>query len=51
MIKKIETDFSSEERYDRVVDAGAHSEDSDIDIGLRPQTLDEYVGQEMDFYE
>ena len=46
MIKKIETDFPAEQTYDRVVDAGAHFEDSDIDVGLRPQTLDEYVGQE-----
>ncbi len=46
MIKKITTDFSSEESFDRVVDAGMRSEDSDIDVGLRPQTLEEYVGQE-----
>ena len=46
MIKKIETDFSPEYAEQRIVDTGSHSEDSDIEIGLRPQTLDEYVGQE-----
>ena len=46
MIKKIETDYSPEYAEQRIVDTGSHSEDSDIEIGLRPQTLDEYVGQE-----
>ena len=46
MIKKIETDFSPEFAEQRIVDTGSHSDDSDIEIGLRPQTLDEYVGQE-----
>ena len=47
MIKKIETDFSAAEYAEqRIVDTGSHSDDSDIEIGLRPQTLDEYVGQE-----
>ena len=46
MIKKIETDFSPEYAEQRIVDTGSHSDDSDIEIGLRPQTLDEYVGQE-----
>ena len=46
MIKKIETDFSPEYAEQRIVDTSSHSDDSDIEIGLRPQTLDEYVGQE-----
>ncbi|MBQ2988985.1 MAG: Holliday junction branch migration DNA helicase RuvB [Clostridia bacterium] len=46
MIKKIETDFSPDFAEQRIVDTGSHSDDSDIEIGLRPQTLDEYVGQE-----
>lgn len=46
MIKKIETDFSPEYAEQRIVDTESHSDDSDIEIGLRPQTLDEYVGQE-----
>ena len=46
MIKKIETDFSPEYAEQRIVDTGSHSDDSDIEIGLRPQTLEEYVGQE-----
>ncbi len=46
MIKKIETEGYAEEGYGRVVDAVEHSDDTEIDVGLRPQTLDEYVGQE-----
>ena len=46
MIKKIETDFSPDYAEQRIVDTSSHSDDSDIEIGLRPQTLDEYVGQE-----
>ena len=46
MIKKIETEAFAEESYGRVVDAAEHADDADIDVGLRPQTLDEYVGQE-----
>ena len=46
MIKKIETDFSPEYAEQRIVDTSSHSDDSDIEIGLRPQSLDEYVGQE-----
>lgn len=45
MIKRFETAYDGAED-DRIVDAGAITEDSDIDVGLRPQTLDEYVGQE-----
>ena len=46
MIKKIETDFSPDCAEQRIVDTSSHSDDSDIEIGLRPQSLDEYVGQE-----
>ncbi len=46
MIKKIDTNYETGEVYERVVDASERAEDGDIDIGLRPQTLDEYVGQE-----
>ena len=46
MIKKIETDYSSDFAEERMVDVQSHSEDSDIEVGLRPQTLEEYVGQE-----
>ena len=46
MIKKIETDFSPDYAEQRIVDTSSHSDDSDIEIGLRPQSLDEYVGQE-----
>ena len=47
MIKKIETDLSAAEYAEqRIVDTSSHSDDSDIEIGLRPQSLDEYVGQE-----
>ena len=47
MIKKIATDFVAEtEVTERMVDVSSHAEDSDIEIGLRPQTLEEYVGQE-----
>ncbi len=45
MIKKFETVYDGADD-DRIVDAGAITEDADIDVGLRPQTLDEYVGQE-----
>lgn len=45
MIKRFETAYDGAED-DRIVDGGAITEDSDIDVGLRPQTLDEYVGQE-----
>ena len=45
MIKKIETDFSPEYAEQRIVDTSSHSDDSDIEIGLRPQSLNEYVGQ------
>ena len=49
MIKKIETDFPFDaEAEERIVDVSSHAQDSDIEIGLRPQTLDEYVGQEKD---
>ena len=47
MIKKIETDFSPElEMQGRMVDVSSPAADSDIEVGLRPQTLEEYVGQE-----
>ncbi len=46
MIKKIQPEFNPEEAYDRVLDSSEQEEDADIDVGLRPQTLDEYVGQE-----
>ncbi|MBQ9748146.1 MAG: Holliday junction branch migration DNA helicase RuvB [Clostridia bacterium] len=46
MIKKIDTDGYTEESYGRVVDASEQADDMDIDVGLRPQTLEEYVGQE-----
>lgn len=45
MIKKFETGYDGADD-DRIVDAGAITDDADIDVGLRPQTLDEYVGQE-----
>ncbi len=46
MIKKIETNYETGEVYERVVDASEQTEDGEIDVGLRPQSLDEYVGQE-----
>ncbi len=46
MIKKIDTVYDSVADDERVMDTGAITEDMDIDVGLRPQTLDEYVGQE-----
>ncbi len=46
MIKKIDTVYDSVADDERVMDTGAIAEDMDIDVGLRPQTLDEYVGQE-----
>lgn len=47
MINKFESRYTDD--YvddDRIVDAAAHDEDSELDFGLRPQTLEEYVGQE-----
>ncbi len=46
MIKKIETDKPNEGFAERFVDVESHEEDADIEVGLRPQSLDEYVGQE-----
>ena len=40
MIKKVETDYSAEYAEERMVDVQSHSEDSDIEVGLRPQTLE-----------
>lgn len=45
MIKKFETVYDGADD-ERVMDTSAIPEDGDIDVGLRPQTLDEYVGQE-----
>lgn len=36
-----------EEEVDRVVESNIKEEDADIDIGLRPQTLSEFVGQDQ----
>ena len=46
MIKKFDTQYDEGAEYERVMDTGATAEDMDIDVGLRPQMLDEYVGQE-----
>lgn len=46
MINKVEPLYQNAETDDRIVDAVSHIEDADLDVGLRPQTLDEYVGQE-----
>ncbi len=47
MINKFESrnqdDYTED---DRLVNASARDEDTELDFGLRPQTLDEYVGQE-----
>lgn len=47
MINKFESrnqdDYTED---DRLVNASARDEDTEFDFGLRPQTLDEYVGQE-----
>lgn len=39
-------EFFSEDFDDRILDVEYSSEDSDIEVSLRPQTLDDYVGQE-----
>ena len=36
-----EMDFES-----RIVSGGMRQEDVKVDVGLRPQTLEEYIGQE-----
>ena len=47
MINKFESRYTDDYvEDDRIVDAAAHDEDSELDFGLRPQTLEEYVGQE-----
>lgn len=46
MIKKFETVYDGGADDERVMDTSAISEDADLDVGLRPQTLDEYIGQE-----
>ena len=39
-------DFESRVTSSRLVDEEKREEDSDIDAGLRPKTLDDYIGQE-----
>ena len=52
MIKKFETPNVKNENDDfsfvdeRLLQARESEEDRDVEIGLRPQSLDEYVGQE-----
>lgn len=47
MIDKFDTSAAgSAETDERILSASLREEDSEIDTGLRPKTLDEYVGQE-----
>ena len=47
MIDKFDTSAAgSAETDERILAASLREEDSEIDTGLRPKTLDEYVGQE-----
>lgn len=47
MIDKFETSRREENNPDeRIVSASAREEDGDTETGLRPKTLDEYIGQE-----
>lgn len=51
MIKKFDTpkrNDESEELFaaERLLEANEYEEDREIDVGLRPQTLDDYIGQE-----
>lgn len=46
MINKFESRYEDDAIDDRLVGAAAQDEDAELDFGLRPQTLEEYIGQE-----
>ena len=46
MINKFESRYEDDAIDDRIVGAAAQDEDAELDFGLRPQTLEEYIGQE-----
>ncbi len=46
MINKYEATTQMPEEDKRLLSAVARAEDAELDAGLRPQTLDEYIGQE-----
>ena len=47
MINKFESQHEDDSLADdRLIGAAARDEDAELDFGLRPQTLEEYVGQE-----
>ena len=47
MINKFESRYEEDALDDdRIVSATAQDEDAELDFGLRPQTLEEYIGQE-----
>ena len=47
MINKFESQHEDDSLADdRLIGAAARDEDAELDLGLRPQTLEEYVGQE-----
>ena len=47
MIDRFDTsDYSSAESGERIIGTSYREEDSEIENGLRPHALDEYIGQE-----